>query len=129
MCNNQCHTLHFIALHGSLDQASAQEFTKYIGQQSPAALLESALVVVVAMGAVVTATVIAKQDGSHISSVNHRQPPENGGDGQNVCYLLSLNLLVDELDELGNSTWLSIILASIPGSIIAMHAVMCSKVQ
>ena len=35
--------LHFIAVHGSLDQPSAQQFTKYIGQQSPAALLESAL--------------------------------------------------------------------------------------
>ena len=37
------HTLHFIALQGSRDQCSAQEFIKYIGQQSPAPLLESAL--------------------------------------------------------------------------------------
>ena len=43
ICNNKCQTLHFIALHWTLDQASAQEFTKYIGQQSPAPLLESAL--------------------------------------------------------------------------------------
>ena len=30
MCNNRCHTLYFIALRVSRDQASAQEFTKYI---------------------------------------------------------------------------------------------------
>ena len=48
MCNNKCqtvtwrHTLHFIALQGSRDQPSAQEFTKYIAQQSPGSLLESA---------------------------------------------------------------------------------------
>ena len=43
MCNNQCHPLHFIELNGSRDQPSAHEFTKYIGQPSPALLLESAL--------------------------------------------------------------------------------------
>ena len=43
MCNNRCHTLYFIALRVSRDQASAKEFTKYIRQQSPAPLLESAL--------------------------------------------------------------------------------------
>ena len=37
-------TLHFIALQGSLDQSRAQEIIKYIRQQSPAPLLESALV-------------------------------------------------------------------------------------
>ena len=37
------HTLHFISLQGSRDQPSAQEFMKYIGQRSPAPLLESAL--------------------------------------------------------------------------------------
>ena len=40
---SSCHTLHFIALQGSWDKPSAQEFTKYVGQQSPAPLLESAL--------------------------------------------------------------------------------------
>ena len=46
MCNNKCHMLHFIAqfaLHASRDQASAQEFTPYIGQPTPAPLLESAI--------------------------------------------------------------------------------------
>ena len=38
------HTLHFIALQGSLDQPRAQEFKNYIGQQSPAPLLELVLV-------------------------------------------------------------------------------------
>ena len=37
-------TLHFIALQGLLDQSSAQECIKCIRQQSPAHLLESALV-------------------------------------------------------------------------------------
>ena len=43
MCNNKCHMLRFIALQGSRDQPSAQEFTKYIGQQSSPPLLDSAL--------------------------------------------------------------------------------------
>ena len=37
-------TLHFNLLWGSRDQSSAQDFIKYIAQQSPAPLLESALV-------------------------------------------------------------------------------------
>ena len=37
------HTLYFIQLQGSLGQPRAQGFTKYIGQPSPAPLLESAL--------------------------------------------------------------------------------------
>ena len=58
MCNYKCHTLHFIALHGSWDQASTQEFIKYFGQLSPAPLLESALARSW-IGAVATVTEIA----------------------------------------------------------------------
>ena len=43
---------------------------------------------VLAMGTVVTAIAIAKQDGSRISSQDRWQLPEDGGDGQNVHYLL-----------------------------------------
>ena len=44
MCDNKCPTVtYFIALHGSRDQPSAQEFTKYIGKPSPAPRLESTL--------------------------------------------------------------------------------------
>ena len=39
ICNNTYHTLNFIPLQGSWDQPSAQEFTKYIGQASPALFL------------------------------------------------------------------------------------------
>ena len=35
--------MRFILLHWLLDQPNAQEFTKYIGQQSPAPGLKSAL--------------------------------------------------------------------------------------
>ena len=52
---------------------------------------------VVAMGALATAIAIAKRDGPSISSPNRRQPPEDGGDGQNVHYLLSQKCLVDKL--------------------------------
>ena len=41
---SDCLTLHFITLQGSRDQSNAQDFIKYIRQQSPAPLLESALV-------------------------------------------------------------------------------------
>ena len=37
------HTLHFIALQGSRDRRSAQDFKKYIRPQSAAPVLESAL--------------------------------------------------------------------------------------
>ena len=56
---------------------------------SPSAWISAEEVVVVAMGAVATATVIAERDGPCISSPNHRQPPEDGGDEKYVYYLLS----------------------------------------
>ena len=40
---NTGHTLSFIQLHWQRDQPSAQEFTKYMGQPSPAPALVSAL--------------------------------------------------------------------------------------
>ena len=56
-----CHMQHFIALQGSQDQSRAQAFIKYIRQQSPAPLLESALV---RRRSSAKATVIAERDGS-----------------------------------------------------------------
>ena len=76
------------------------------------------LVVVVAMGAVVTATATEERDGPHISSPNHKQPPEDGGDEQIVHYLLSRTC---RADELLTTLRLSMILASIQGSIIVLH--------
>ena len=55
---------------------------------SPSARISAEEVVVVAMGTVATATVIAERDGPCISSPNHRQPPEDGGDEQSVYHLL-----------------------------------------
>ena len=45
MMYNTSHTLSFIQLHWLLDQPSAQEFAKYMGQLSPAPALVSALLV------------------------------------------------------------------------------------
>ena len=56
---------------------------------SPSAGISAGKVMVLAMGSVATATAIALLDGSLISSPIHWQPPEDGGDGQNVHYLLS----------------------------------------
>ena len=47
-----------------------------------------------------------EREGPRISSPNHRQPPKDGGHGQNVHYLLSLKCLVDELRS-SNHIWLS----------------------
>ena len=52
---------------------------------------------VVVMCAIAIATAKAERDGVRISSPNYRQPPEDGGDGQNVHYFLSLKCLIDEL--------------------------------
>ena len=49
------------------------------------------------MGTVATATAMAERDGPSISRPNHKPPPEDGGDGQIVHYLLSLKCLLDEL--------------------------------
>ena len=54
---------------------------------SSSAWISAGKVVVVAMGSNATAIAIAKWDGPHISSPNQRQPPKDGGDGQNVHYL------------------------------------------
>ena len=86
-------------------------------------------VVVVARGAVATALsdCCSWTDGPNVSSPNHRQPPEDGGDGQTYTTSfpgifwqeisrLSLKCFVDEL-------WTALgypFLASIPGSIIVM---------
>ena len=51
-------------------------------------------VVVVAMGAIVTAVAIAERDGPRISRPNHGQSPEDGGDGKNVHKLLPQKGLV-----------------------------------
>ena len=56
---------------------------------SLSAWISTGKVVVVAMCAVATATSIASLDDCSISSLSHRQPAEDGGDGQNIHYLLS----------------------------------------
>ena len=86
MCNNV--TTSFQS-HGSRDQPSAQELTKYMGQPSgpipsPGAGVSICKVVVVAMGAISTAVTIAERDGPRISCPNYGQSPEDGGDWQHV---------------------------------------------
>jgi hypothetical protein len=49
-----------------------------------------------AMSSVGTANAIAEEYGSSISSQNHRQSPEDGGDGQNMYNLLPLKGPVDQ---------------------------------
>ena len=84
--------------HGSLDQPSAQELTKYMGQPSPAPALVSAFgickVVVETMGAISTAVSIAERDGPRISCLNYGQSPEDGGDWQHVHNFLPRKGLV-----------------------------------
>ena len=72
--------------------------TKYTGTAvpSPCAGASFCKVLVVAIGAIATAGAIAERDGSYISSQNHWQTPEDGGDGQNVHNLLSQKSLVDQ---------------------------------
>ena len=87
--------------HGSRDQPSAQELTKYMGQPSPAPALVSALaafckVLVVAMSFIATAVAIAERDGPCIAGPNHRQSSEDGGDGQDVHNLLPRKGLIDQ---------------------------------
>ena len=55
----------------------------------PLCLNQPEEVVVVVMGSIATATVIAERDGPCISSPNHGQPPEDAGDEQFVYYFLS----------------------------------------
>ena len=49
------------------------------------------------MGAVAAAVAIAERDSTLITGPNHRQPPQDGGDGQDVNDLLPRKGLVDQL--------------------------------
>ena len=49
------------------------------------------------MGAVAAAVAIAERDSTRITGPNHRQPPQDGGDGQDVNNLLPRKGLVDQL--------------------------------
>ena len=48
------------------------------------------------MCAISTAVAIAERDGPRVSSLNHRQPPEDRGDWQNIHNLLARKGLVDQ---------------------------------
>ena len=50
------------------------------------------------MGAVAAAVAIAERDSTRITGPNHRQPPQDGGDGQDVNDLLPRKGLVDQLE-------------------------------
>jgi hypothetical protein len=49
-----------------------------------------------AMSSIAIAITIAQRYGSSISSLNHRQSPEDGGDGQNIYNLLLQMGLIDQ---------------------------------
>ena len=53
--------------------------------------------VVIAMGAVATAIAIAELDGTIITCPHYRQPPKDGGDGQDINNLLPRKSLIDQL--------------------------------
>ena len=72
-----------------------------------------------------TATAIAERDDPSISSPNHRQPPEDGSDEKKGTMPPSQEVSCRSALK---STWLSIILAIIQGSMIVIYVVMCSDV-
>ena len=63
---------------------------------SPGPGVSSGEIMVEAMSSVGTAIAIAERYGSSISSPNHRQSPEDGGDGQNIYNLLLQMGLIDQ---------------------------------
>ena len=52
---------------------------------------------VIAMGTVAAAIAIAELDGTSITCPHYRQPPKDGGDGQDINNLLPRKSLVDQL--------------------------------
>ena len=63
---------------------------------SPGPGVSSGEIMVKAMSSLGTDIAIAELYGSSISSPNHRQSPEDRGDGQNIYNLLSLKGLLDQ---------------------------------
>ena len=130
MCD--CHIIHLIAIQGLLYQPRAQGFMKYIGQQSPAPLLESELVRSwlqqwAPLRQRLDSDCYSWKGWSCISSQNHRQPPKDGGDGL-VHNLLLLKCFIEWHKWAWNNTWSSKILASMLGLMIVMYAAICSNV-
>jgi hypothetical protein len=58
--------------------------------------VSSGEIMVEAMSSVETASKIAEGYGSSISSQNHRQSPEDGGDGQNIYKLVPWKGFIDQ---------------------------------
>ena len=92
-----CTTLYFTSGVAGPAQRPGIHEVNLAAVSSPSAWFSAGEVMVVAMGTVATATAMAERDGPSISRPNHKPPPEDGGDGQIVHYLLSLKCLLDEL--------------------------------